>query len=161
MPSPNINDGGTWRRAMEVHVNDSGTWRNIKSIWINDGGTWRKTYHGGQTTIVAGTNFSALVGYTSGGGSIANGDLSGGLTITAIADQGSQCNVEVSGFSSDPGFSGLYEAKNITGGVSLLMDVHGTAYNWTASGGRALWTFGNKMNFVDGNNYSIRVVLNV
>jgi|GEM_PF-6890081 len=44
-------DGGTWRKAKELHYRDGGTWRKLKEAWYRDGGVWRKVFSGATVAI--------------------------------------------------------------------------------------------------------------
>lgn len=57
-------DGGTWRKAKELHYKDGGVWRKLKEAWYRDAGTWRKIFTGSAPvnplpTIVLGDTTTA------------------------------------------------------------------------------------------------------
>lgn len=101
---------------------------------------WSQTITEGTSTF--GGGFSAALGFDNGYntvcGSVPSASVAGGLTLKAFADYNTAgpsygAYIVVTGFTSDPGASWLYDAT--VGGTTKL----GSTATYSYSAGQAVW----------------------
>lgn len=142
-----VGAGGVWKSAA-IEVGASGAWKGLANGWVGAGGVWMPFAYIGPVWGAILTPGSGLgnVGYASGAfGSLSDDTLSDGKTIYALVDFSGNSLLQISGFSSDPGYNYI---DNITANGSTF-STGLASYSYDSGFGIASWQWASSFGFVD------------